>query len=57
MCIKGVNPLELFKLFGTIAVNTGDAEKSIDGVLREKQYLLYNPRGVYEFNEKWYRSL
>lgn len=32
MCIKGVNPLELFKLFGTIAVNTGDAEKSIDGV-------------------------
>lgn len=24
--------MELFKLFGTIAVNTGDAEKSIDGV-------------------------
>ena len=39
MCIKGVNPLELFKLFGTIAVNTGDAEKSIDSVSQKASKL------------------
>ena len=31
--------MELFKLFGTIAVNTGDAEKSIDSISKKARNL------------------